>query len=70
MKKIIEWVRRRDGFELALLGGIGFILGLLVVTLTLDSNEKAEFMDECKEYRPKFECTAMWRSGEKSVRVQ
>lgn len=69
MNKVIEWFQRRDVFELGMMGGVLLILSLIVVAVTLESNEKAEFMLECEQDRPKYECTAMWRSGDKPTPV-
>lgn len=30
-------------------------------------NEHAKFMQECQQDRKEYECTAMWRSGDKSM---
>jgi hypothetical protein len=65
MKRIIEWFKDRDGVELLIIGGVVGILVLVVLQVTLESNERAEFMRECEQDRPKYECTAMWRSGKK-----
>ncbi len=67
--KVIEWFQRRDVFELGMIGGVLLILSLIVVAVTLESNEKAEFMLECEQERPKYECTAMWRSGDKPAPI-
>ncbi len=69
MNKVIEWFQRRDVFELGMMGGVLLILSLIVVAVTLESNEKAEFMLECEQDRPKYECTAMWRSGDKPTPI-
>ncbi len=69
MNKVIEWFQRRDVFELGMMGGVLLILSLIVVAVTLESNEKAEFMRECEQERPKYECTAMWRSGDKPAPI-
>ena len=67
MNKVIEWFQRRDGLELLIIGGVVVILLLVVLQVTLESNEREEFMRECEQDRPKYECTAMWRSGKKPV---
>jgi len=67
--KVIEWFKRRDVFELGMIIGITVLFLMVVVALVLESNEKAEFMRECEQERPKYECTAMWRSGDKPTPV-
>ena len=67
MKRIIEWWRHRDGLERGFMGLVAAILLLLALAIILESNEKAEFMRECEQDHPKYECTAMWRSGNKVI---
>lgn len=48
---------------------IGAIFGLLLVALFFaaksESEQRARFMQDCTAERPEYECTAMWRAGEK-----
>jgi hypothetical protein len=50
------------GLILLLLAGIG-----AAVMLITGDNGKADFMAECQRHRLKYECTALWRSGERAV---
>jgi hypothetical protein len=53
---------------------VGFLTLLLALVLAMgfgivaqaraDGKARAEFMAQCEEHRPAYECTAMWRDGE------
>jgi hypothetical protein len=61
--KMIKWLMDLPVLEKWI---IACIVGLLVAVgwgSYLAAQEKAEFMEECEQDRPKYECTAMWREG-------
>jgi hypothetical protein len=49
-----------------------FVIGLLVVGLPFliyaaaTDTSREDFMTECMIYKKKYECTYMWKSGERS----
>lgn len=67
MNKVIEWFKHRDGLELLIMGAITGLILMILLAGVLEGNEREEFMRECEQDRPKYECTAMWRSGKKPV---
>jgi hypothetical protein len=74
--KAAAWVIRRHvsshwlGYLIltAFVALIWFVLAGLMAADEREAREKAEFMVECQEAQPKYECTAMWRAGERRSR--
>ena len=67
--KMIKWLMDLPTLEKWI---IACIVGLLVAVgwgSYLAAQEKAEFMAECKQDRPSYECLAMWRSGNKPTTI-
>jgi len=67
--KVIEWFKDRDGLELIIMGAITGLVLMILFAGYFQAKEEAEFMRECEQDRPKYECTAMWRSGDKPTPV-
>lgn len=67
--KMIKWLMDLPTLEKWI---VGSIVGLLVAVgwgSYLAAQDKAEFMRECEQDRPRYECTAMWRAGEKPAPI-
>ncbi len=59
-----DWIFDNMGWVFLAL--LGLVVGLLVLA---ENDARAEFMHECIEARPQYECTAMWRSAQPQVQV-
>lgn len=46
---------------------IGVLVGFIIAVAKVDTANRLEFMAECEQHRPKYECTALWRAGEPGV---
>jgi len=48
--------------------GVGVLIGAAIAVvlwagISGSIRQKAEFMAECQQHQPKYECTAMWRDS-------
>lgn len=41
---------------------VALAAGVFVLALRHAAAEKQEFMDECQQHKPRFECVALWKS--------
>ncbi len=53
-----------------------FVAGLLFLTAAVVAvaaggarRQHAAFMDECVQHRPRYECTALWRAGDRDPAI-
>ncbi len=64
---------RIDWEDVSLHGALWFCVLLFVVGIPAmvyqETKARDEFMKECLQERPQYECTAMWRSGRKNTTV-
>jgi hypothetical protein len=67
MNAIIDFLEDYFGWVVLLV--ILFIIWLVWLMISSEYEAKQAFMAECMEEKKKYECTAMWRSGDKNTVV-
>ena len=65
MFKLFEWFNDNFGLSICLAGLL--IVGLFIWGVKSSINEKTTFMEECMEDLKQYECTALWRQGNKGT---
>lgn len=53
--------------ELLVVLAIVALVWMVIALGRSDERDREAFMAECLQHRPQYECTAMWRAGERST---
>lgn len=69
MRDFIDFVQDCWGLILFVVLITAATIAVLVVAISGDAEQRAEFMAACQEDHKAYECVAMWRAGESHTAV-
>ncbi len=57
------------GLEIGIGAIVLLLICLFIITTNIQGEQRLAFMEACMEDLKEYECTAMWRSGDRSTQV-